>query len=382
MIYIDTQGKAYAKAQGVPTTWSQEDQGYIARWYNFYTVKGYETERFRPAIRKLLLVIFILLNLFVLHTNITLGRKWYYNFFSSLKENSEQATRIYLTAGVTMATFNFLYLTATVVLYTKYNSPPIGRAECTALAESACSPPHNSTLYKDQVTSFIVKVVVILTAIIISLLVAIKTTLKSTLPTATPCSKCLRIMLLWNYLVFVQIWTGLISLPFCVFLIISPLQTISTVCAAVLGIALIAVSVICLLQLGDVQIRTCNNKTNGKVCVHFSRCLLLIPLSATSFTLYMCLSPSTNELSGIKIVLYTLLPPILLSVIAWVVKRRFLNKNMEKQKIARQLSVGSMSTEQEYLQDMEKNGNLVESDEEYTSLLTEQLLNSGKSHIV
>jgi len=96
----------------------------------------------------------------------------------------------------------------------------------------------------------------------------------------------------------------------------------------------------------------------------------------------MCLSPSTNELSGIKIVLYTLLPPLLLSVIAWVVKRRFLNKNMEKQKKARQLSVGSMSTEQEYLQDMEKNGNLVESDEEYASLLTEQLLNSGKSHIV
>jgi len=30
---------------------------------NFYTVEGYETERIRPAIRKLLLAIFILLNL-------------------------------------------------------------------------------------------------------------------------------------------------------------------------------------------------------------------------------------------------------------------------------------------------------------------------------
>ena len=28
--FLNMQSKAYAKAQGVPATWSQEDQGYIA----------------------------------------------------------------------------------------------------------------------------------------------------------------------------------------------------------------------------------------------------------------------------------------------------------------------------------------------------------------
>jgi len=89
--FIDThsQSKAYAKAQGVPTTWSQEDQGYIARWYSYYIAEGYETGSIRPAIRKLLLAIFILINLFVLHTNITVGRKWYYKFYGILKESSD-----------------------------------------------------------------------------------------------------------------------------------------------------------------------------------------------------------------------------------------------------------------------------------------------------
>ena len=35
-VVLNMQSKAYAKAQGVPTTWSQEDQGYIARWSQNY----------------------------------------------------------------------------------------------------------------------------------------------------------------------------------------------------------------------------------------------------------------------------------------------------------------------------------------------------------
>ena len=62
------QSKAYAKAQGVPTTWSQEDQGYIARWYSYYSAETCcEDEAIRSAIRKILLAIFILLNVIALH---------------------------------------------------------------------------------------------------------------------------------------------------------------------------------------------------------------------------------------------------------------------------------------------------------------------------
>ena len=57
-----------------PCTWSQEDQGYIARWYSYYSHKTCcEDEAVSSAIRKILLAIFILLNLIVycIHTTIT-----------------------------------------------------------------------------------------------------------------------------------------------------------------------------------------------------------------------------------------------------------------------------------------------------------------------
>ena len=75
---VDMQSKAYAKAQGVPTTWSQEDQGYIARWYSYYCAEAYfKSKRIGQYIRKVLIAIFILLNLFILHTTVTCCMKPY-----------------------------------------------------------------------------------------------------------------------------------------------------------------------------------------------------------------------------------------------------------------------------------------------------------------
>ena len=58
-LFFNPQSKAYAKAQGLPTTWSEEDQGYIARYYGYYDAEGYGTEETESIIRKLLLAIFI-----------------------------------------------------------------------------------------------------------------------------------------------------------------------------------------------------------------------------------------------------------------------------------------------------------------------------------
>ena len=51
-VVLNMQSKAYAKAQGVPATWSQEDQGYIARWYSYYSAETCcNDEAIRSAIR-------------------------------------------------------------------------------------------------------------------------------------------------------------------------------------------------------------------------------------------------------------------------------------------------------------------------------------------
>ena len=96
-----------------------------------------------------------------------------------------------------MAIFNVLYLTSTVVIYTKHS----------------VSPSLN-LYYKDEVTALIMKGAVIFIAIITELLVAIQT-LKghSHFSMANRRSKCFHIVLLWNMFVFVQIWVGLALLP-------------------------------------------------------------------------------------------------------------------------------------------------------------------------
>ena len=351
------QSKAYAKAQGIPTTWSQEDQGYIARWYSYYSAETCcEGEAISPAIRKILLAIFILLNLIVLHTTITHGVSWYYRLYEILNEKSQQASCIYLVAEITMLIFNLLYFIATVVMYmdNDIDIPPIHLPKCNGISEEHCIPSHNSTIYKDELTAFTAKMLVMFIAIITELLVAIKAHKKTALFTVRWChsSKChtiFQIILLWNTFAFVQIWLGFVCLPVCIFLLITPLQTISLLCATVGGFASIAATIMCILQLGNqCYARTCKF---GRDCGHFLRCLILVALVTAVGTFYFYLLPEGTSISSTRGVIFSLLPPVVLSVTSWMVKRKFLSKDSpqkNKVQVKKQLSIScSVSTEEE-----------------------------------
>ena len=348
------QSKAYAKAQGVPATWSQEDQGYIARWYSYYNAETCcEDEAIRSVIRKILLAIFILLNLIVLHTTITHGVSWYYRLYEILNDKSQQASCIYLVAEITILVFNLLYFIATVVMYMDNDIPPIHLAKCNGTSEAHCIPSHNSTIYKDELTAFTAKMLVMFIAIITELLVAIKDHKKTALFTASWCrsSKChqlFQIILLWNTFLFVQIWLGLVCLPACIFLLITPLQTISLLCAIVGAFASIAATIMCILQLGNqCYARTCKF---GRDCGHFSRCLILVALFTAVGTFYFYLLPGGTSISSTRGVIFSLLPPVALSVMSWVVKRKFLSEDStqkNKVQVKKRLSISSVSTEEE-----------------------------------
>ena len=256
-----------------------------------------------------------------------------------------------------MTIHNFLYLTATVVLpiYANDPVPPIRLAECTAISNLHCSPSYNSALYKDELTAFITKMVVILTAIITELLVVIKAPIKITLLPASWCrsSKYFRpvqVILLWNTFVFVQISLGLISLPVSILLLITPLQTLLVLCVAVLIVALIAAFIVCLLQFGN----QCRVKTShfGQACGYFSWNLLFIMLVFAVSTLYFFLAPEGTSLSTSRVI-FSLLPSIALSGASWLAKRKLFSKNPKKKnkvKVEKQLSISSMSTVEKDLQ--------------------------------
>ena len=337
----------------MPTTWNQEDQGYIARWYSYYRAEGYYGEE-SVYIRKILLINFALLNLLVLYTIITHGTSWYHSTYEVLNRKSKQPSKTYFVVGITTTILNFVYLTTTAVLYIRNSIPPIHLPECTAISDSDCIP---SSIYEDELASFVVKMLVFLIAIIAELLVAIKARIETTLPTTKWCHrskwyKVVQIILLWNTFVFIQIWLGLISLPACLLLLITPLQTISVLCAAVLIVTVITASILYLLQIARKHhVRVCNF---GRECGYFSWYLILVALTVALAsaigTLYFTLLPQGVDLST-RGVIFSLLPSIALSVASWVVKRKFLHKDFMK--VGKQLSISSASTEEEDLQDLD-----------------------------
>ena len=163
------------------------------------------------------------------------------------------------------------------MVYMDNDIPPIHLAKCNVTSEEHCIPSRSSSIYKDELTAFTAKMLVMSIAIITELLVAIKGHKKTALFTArwchsSKCHKVLQIILLWNTFVFAQIWLGLICLPVCIVLLFTPLQTISVVCATVGTFASIAATMMCLLQLGShCYAGSCEF---GRDCGHFSRCLI------------------------------------------------------------------------------------------------------------
>ena len=365
-LFFNPQSKAYAKAQGLPTTWSEEDQGYIARYYGYYDAEGYGTEEAGSTIRKLLLAIFILLNLFVIYTTITHGKQWYCRFCDIMKECS--TSKVYSAVGISMATFNFLYLTSIVVMDTIYSISP---SHCMDEHTGSCSAIYTSTIHKDEFTARIVKGVVIFIAIITELLVAIQISRKAVLPMA---KKCFQIVVIWNMFIFVQIWVGLLFLPPCIFLIIGSLQTIPVLCAAIMTPPWLIAFISILLQFGSqLHIRNWDYKINTVVCIHSSRQFVFAALIVALMTLYFYLSPGGTSLSSTEGIIFSLIPPIVLSMTAWGFKKRFFNNILGKGKKTRAKgSVSSVSTEQEELHSTEEDAVFKESREEWNSHLSEE----------
>ena len=332
------QSKAYSTSQGLPTTWRQEDQGHIARWYNFYSAESYYgSKEIGENIRILLFIIFILLNLFILHTTVTYGTKWYCRFYDILKDRSQQASNIYFVVGITTTIFNLAYLIYTVLVY------PIRRfsmAECTAIIYWKCSPSRNSSLYQVELAAFIARMLIVIFAIVtdsVVVMIASKETEHSEFKPSwwrrlNKCYRPVHIILRLNTFLFVQIWLGVTSLPAGILLIIAPLQTISALCATVLIIAFIAASILYLLKYG-----TNHPGENCTICRcgHFLWYLIFVTFTDALVIglglLYFNVLPQGGSLS-VRAVLISLIPTVLLSVGSWIVRRKFHDQTHKQDK--------------------------------------------------
>ena len=340
------QSKAYAKAQGVPSKWEQKDQGYIATWYSYYIAEAcYGDEKDRQFIRLWFLLIFFSLNILIVITNATHGRKLHSKFCKFVDDRFQLVLKIYVAAAMTMTLSNLLYLTFSVLLYIYETTPNMFMAECNATAPYMdCSPPRDSNLYQDETAAFIIKIIVVSIAIIADMAVAVwivkNDTENGNRSYSHKIVKIFKGFLLLNVFVFIQLMVGLVSIPVCTFLLITPLQTIPIVCAGILYFGMVVVFFLGLLELymwcrpKKDEKNEDDKKTSTKTfccnallysLMYLATVILVAALSQLYFTL-------SSPQSTYAAVFFTLLPPALLSVITYMVKEKFLNEDSSKER--------------------------------------------------
>ena len=333
--------------------WNQEDQGYVTRWHDYYTTEPYnntDLKALASEIEVLFLIIFIFLNFSVLMCIKRNATKVYKTLCHRIHSNSSS---IYWAAAIGIVLFNSLYLLGLFLIHIWKRYPQELFGVCPNVT---C---HYSSAYKRELSAFTAKVAVLCLTFTTELIIAIhavQTTKNTEIPLSLPCrlqllrccklkhSSCLQTVLLWQVFMCAQIWFGLIPLPFFILSIVSPLISFSAISGVALAFVLVVAAIAHILHTCRVRCTSSSWMSLGCLCLDYTVFIGL--LSATGYLYWLFLTGGVS-LSGIKAVVLSFLPSIVLSGIVFVIKKRFSSETSLHHE--RQPSVSSVSTEQEEL---------------------------------
>ena len=352
----DTQSEAYVKAQGLPATWNREDQGYVAKYCDYYTTEPYSNTHFEERfifIRKLILVTFIFANILILTVILKCG---YQKLNHSIHSNSAP---VYWAIAIAMGIMNIIYLIGLIWAHIYKRLPRLLLDEYSTHIKEKENCPAKFIYYQHELLAFIAKVSILCISAIMELILAlyivcmtnfrllpIPPILAQVMKRCFCCCnylKCLHAVLLWQVFLFTQIWLGFLPLPFLVLFIFGPLRSILTLSIAALIFVMLTASLSHMLY--NCRIRcTCTSWMNFVFwCWGYT---VISALIAGVLALYITFVDGGYSDSGIKPVILSLLPSVLLSGSVWVIKKKFLNKRTSPH-LERQPSVSSVATEEE-----------------------------------
>ena len=330
IICTPTQGKAYARSNGVPTLWDEKDQGYIGVWYNYYaigspfTIQQNYQDTFR-GIHLMLLLVFIFLNLLLPITILSQANNWN----KTLKElcaASVATTKLFWPAGATLTVFN---ITVIAIMIQQHIDGQPTALRC-FLNSKECEIPTSEYKSTFTIEALISKAVVFPVAALIELLAAVIVTRQLNIP-APPifiarvfrCCKmvgCSKIFVFWQVFLFVQLVVGVMGIPLSIIFIVIPAKTTSFLITLVAFFLFLTV-----LFRGIFGIRwnsnACNLESVLKSSISFLRTLLLMLTLTALIIEYILFTESGLSLNGVKGVTLSLLPTILISLMVWALKR-------------------------------------------------------------
>ena len=220
---------------------------------------------------------------------------------------------------------------------TEYQWPPKSPQLFLSTKFYRCSIPPTSTSYSFIVGILITKAIILPIAFLTELAAAARVA-KGTLPLHVSYTKMkaysifiLRVLIIWQLLVFIQITMGLFSIPLFVLTLVSPGGTVLS------SGGLILVFLLLIFLFVSIPVP---NKLKNKV--HLRCCLSITFTTVETFTVaaflfstywcYYTIVRNGMSMDGIKGYVISLIPSLCMTVLIWIIKKKFLAGKGSKEK--------------------------------------------------
>ena len=352
---LHVQFKAYARAHGIPQTWKEEDKGYVAIWYGQWNSEDIEinNQNYHHLLRVGLLIVFIILNITVILFLLKFVPQYYNHLVKILAKSSSQGINIswaliLFIIGWNGIVYTFYFISYGFILHSF-------RVHCfKADPSSSCAPELSTALYRDDLVSYITKVVTLVITMVVYLLLAACTPKVSNYPIPYSMQKCcgclshvccccrsqhswtkiIQTIVLWNILLFIH-FTAMTTIPIGIFLFLSPTRTISVLATFLTLLLSIPVVISHILEFINSQRRNTINQSSVFCmyqCIQLTAIITLMLLVMAVLLIYAQILLKGANTRGVFGITWSFLPSVILTLVGWYMKWKF-SRRQEPQEV-------------------------------------------------
>ena len=330
----------YAREQGRPISWRNEDRGYVSLEYSFWATEGISDSCSGldtiHAIHISLLVAYISLNLLIPIMVTKVSATYYLKISQNiLMKKQTPASITFWAAVVVLSALNTVYLILSISLYAE------GNISVGPHVKQYINYP-GTNFYTDCMAAFAARIVIIPLVYTLELLIAARIPKDTGLPIPSAihniffCCRCfsssmrskiIQTLAIWQIMIFIQGLTMNV-IPVGIFFLINPVWSLS-VLGTYACVLLVAVVIVAHLM------HQCTAKRSQKHrCKRYTTTCLQITGSILSFLLcfhLLAVYLMVIRVSGGAIgFLGSFLPPVTLSVIGWCLKKKLSERSFQE----------------------------------------------------
>ena len=226
-------------------------------------------------------------------------------------EASSQLQHLHRASLLVMILYNVLYTTATIIMHIK-GHPNVLKCHLRNTAVHDCRIPQTAVSYSYVLGILNTKAVILPVALLIELIAAVcfalVTSSAATVNTGTIIQKLtllIKIIVIWQVLIFVQITVGLVGIPLAVLLFISPARVL-LLCGGIILLFILVIFILASIPFPNSC--KCQPRRIIKSLLFMLETLFIAGLFIFAFITYYSIVKSGMNMDGVKGYTISLIP--------------------------------------------------------------------------